>query len=70
MTSPGTGSGVDVHQCNSAMCEICLSQGRNPRFVPTTLEDIEIADAADNSLNSSGLSYASRSYPMEDTVDF
>lgn len=65
------GSGVDVHQCNSAMCEICLSQGRNPRFVPTTLEDIEIeAAAADNSLNSSGLSYASRSYPMEDTVDF
>jgi len=64
-----SGSGVDVHQCNSAMCEICLSQGRNPRFVPSTLRDIEI-EAADNSLNSSGLSDANRSYPMEDTVDF
>ena len=63
-----SGSGVDVHQCNSAMCEICLARGVNPRFIPSNLEDTYIEDL--DRLNSSDLSYASRTYPMEDTVDF
>ena len=63
-----SGSGVDVHQCNSAMCEICLARGANPRFIPSNLEDTYIE--GENRLNSSDLSYASRTYPMEDTVDF
>lgn len=63
-----SGSGVDVHECNSAMCEICLARGANPRFIPSNLEDTYIE--GENRLNSSDLSYASRSYPMEDTVDF
>lgn len=62
-----SGSGVDVHQWNSAMCEICLARGANPRFIPSNLEDTYIE--GENRLNSSDLSYASRTYPMEDTVD-
>lgn len=62
-------SGVDVHQCNSAMCEICLARGVNPRFVPAHLEDSYHVEG-DDRLNASDLSYGSRNYPMEDTVDF
>jgi len=63
------GSGVNVHQCNSAMCEICLARGVNPRFIPSNaLEGAFVGD--EDRLNSSDLSYGSRSYPMEDTVDF
>ena len=62
-------STLDVHQCNSAMCEICLSRGVNPRFVPAHLEDSYHVEG-DDRLNASDLSYGSRNYPMEDTVDF
>jgi len=61
-------SGLDVHECNSAMCEICLSRGANPRFIPSNLEDSYVEN--EGRLNASDLSYASRTYPMEDTVDF
>lgn len=66
-------SALNVHQCNSAMCQVCLVQGTQPRFISASSPNSSPPRHLhfDTSLSSnSHMRDASRHYDLNDTVDF
>ena len=66
-------SALNVHQCNSAMGQVCLVQGTQPRFISESSPKSSPPRHLhfDTSLSSnSHMRDASRHYDLNDTVDF